>query len=315
MTAQGRITTLPQLTGRPFVSDGGMETWLVFHEGIALRDFAAFELMTTPEGRATLERWYRRHAAIAATHGAGFIFETPTWRANRDWGAGLGYDRAALRGINAEAVLFLHRLRDDLTAESGIQGIVSGCIGPRGDGYIPGDRMTSAGAAAYHSAQVEAFASAGADMVSAMTLSYAAEAAGIAHAATAAGIPCALSFTVETDGRLPSGETLREAIEAVDWETGGAVAYYMINCAHPTHFAETLAEEGPWKARIRGIRANASRMSHAELEASETLDDGDPEDLGARYKDLHALLPALAVVGGCCGTDHRHVEAVARACL
>ncbi|EKV28051.1 homocysteine S-methyltransferase [Caenispirillum salinarum AK4] len=315
MTAQTRITTLPQLAGRPFVSDGGMETWLIFHESIELRDFAAFELLATRDGRATLERWYRRHAEIAAAHGAGFIYETPTWRANRDWGARLGYDRAALRAINRDSVAFVSGIRDALAAETGQQGVVSGCIGPRGDGYIPGDRMASAEAAAYHSPQVEAFADAGADMVSAMTLSYAAEAAGIAHAATAAGISCALSFTVETDGRLPSGETLREAIEAVDAETGGAAAYYMINCAHPTHFAETLSEEGAWKTRIRGIRANASRMSHAELEASETLDDGDPEDLGARYKDLHALLPALAVVGGCCGTDHRHVEAVARACL
>ena len=145
-------------------------------------------------------------------------------------------------------------------------------------------------------------------------MNYAEEASGIARAAREAGMPVALSFTVETDGRLPTGQPLNEAIAQVDSETGAYPAYYMINCAHPTHFDTVLAPESEWINRIGGLRANASRMSHAELDEAEELDAGDPVELGQEYADLKRHLPNLTVLGGCCGTDHRHIEQIGLAC-
>lgn len=305
---------LPQLSGAPFLMDGGLETTLVFHEGVELREFAAFELLLSPEGRARLAAYYRRHADLARARGAGFIFETPTWRANADWGARLGYDAPGLREANQRAVAMMWRLADEYAA-LGVPGVVAGNVGPRGDGYVVGDTMTAAEAEAYHAAQVATFAEAGVDMVTSMTFTYAAEAAGLAAAAKAAGLPCHIAFTVETDGRLPSGEGLGEAIETVDRQTGAAPVYYMINCAHPAHFEDTVAAGGAWRHRIRGLRANASRMSHAELDACDSLDEGNPEELGRDYRRLRTHLPNLNVFGGCCGTDHRHVAAISDACL
>ena len=191
--------------------------------------------------------------------------------------------------------------------------VISGCIGPRGDGYRVDNEMTAEEAQRYHEPQVATFADTAADLVSALTLTYAGEAVGVARAAQNAGIPSVISFTVETDGRLPSGQSLREAIEEVDDQTDGAVAYFMINCAHPTHFAHVLEGDGDWRGRIRGLRANASEKSHAELDEAEELDSGDPAALARHYRELQTRLPSLTVVGGCCGTDHRHVAEICTA--
>ena len=188
--------------------------------------------------------------------------------------------------------------------------VISGCIGPQDDGYSPETKLSAAEAQDYHSTQIGTFADTSADMVSATTMTYAHEATGIARAAREAGLPAAISFTLETDGRLPSGQELGEAIEQVDAETDSSPAYYMINCAHPTHFEDALEGGAAWAQRIRGLRANASTKSHAELDEAEELDEGDPDDLGPRYAALRDRLPNLNVLGGCCGTDHRHVCAV-----
>ena len=192
--------------------------------------------------------------------------------------------------------------------------MLSGCVGPRGDGYRPEQLMAAEEARAYHTPQIAALAQAGAEMVCAVTMTHVGEAVGVALGAEAAGLPVAISFTVETDGRLPTGEPLGEAIAEVDAATAAGPAYYMINCAHPTHFADVLRAGGGWTARVRGLRANASRCSHAELDAATELDAGDPDELAAQYAELRRLLPGLAVLGGCCGTDHRHLAAIARAC-
>ena len=174
--------------------------------------------------------------------------------------------------------------------------------------------MTPGAAEAYHAPQIAAFAEAGADLVTAMTLNYVEEAVGVARAATAHAMPVVIAFTLETDGRLPTGQSLGDAITAVDAATGGAPAYYMINCAHPSHFAHVLPEDAPWLERLRGLRANASTRSHAELDQAPDLDDGDPDALGQDYARLRRHLPGLTVLGGCCGTDHRHVAAICRDC-
>ena len=303
-------SALPQLAGRPYVTDGGLETTLVFHDGIDLPDFAAFPLVDSPEGRAALTRYFTPYLEIARRLGTGIVVDTPTWRANPDWGTRLGYDAEALAANNRRAVAFVAGLAarfDDVPA------VIDGVIGPRGDGYVVGSTMSVDEATAYHGLQATAFAEAGADMITAVTMTYAEEAAGIVRAGAGAGLPVVVSFTVETDGRLPSGQSLGDAIAQVDRDTDGAAAYFMVNCAHPTHFAGTLA--GPWTTRIRGIRANASKMSHEELDQAEELDTGDAAELAADYVELSGLLPDLAVIGGCCGTDHRHIDAAATALL
>jgi S-methylmethionine-dependent homocysteine/selenocysteine methylase len=249
---------------------------------------------------------------VAREHGAGFILDTATWRANGDWGAQLGDDAGALDRVNRAAVAFALEIRAEQGEMEG-RVLVNGVVGPRGDGYVVGELMSAADAHGYHAAQVRCFAEAGADMVSAITMTYAEEAIGIARAAADAGIPAVISFTVETDGRLPSGQPLGEAIAEVDFETGGSVAYYMVNCAHPSHFAHVVGQGGAWRGRIAGLRANASALSHSELDVAEQLDAGDPVALGAGYVALHEHLRNVNVLGGCCGTDERHVAAVAAA--
>ena len=305
---------LPQLEGGVFLTDGGIETDLIFNRGFELPEFAAFHLLSSAEGRDGLRRYFMDHARVAVEHGAGFIFESPTWRANRDWGRLLGYDAEALRSKNREAIYLIHYLRD-LFEEPQSPMVVSGCVGPRGDGYVPGDRMSAAEALRYHAEQIDAFREAQVDMVTAITMNYPEEAMGIVLAARAAGLPSVISFTVETDGRLPSGEDLGDAIAAVDDATAGGPAYYMINCAHPSHFARQLLSGDSWVERVRGLRANASKCSHAELDEAPELDAGDPEALAQDFRRLTSVLPQINVLGGCCGTDHRHIAEIAQACL
>lgn len=305
---------LPQLTGGPFLTDGGIETTLIFHEGLELPDFAAFHLLRPLEGEAALYKYFRTYAEIAKRFGAGLILESATWRANADWGARLGYTSKALADSNRKAIHLLENVRNEYETDR-TRVAISGCVGPRGDGYVPDSAMSEQEAEAYHREQVETFASSAADMVCAITINYVEEAVGIARAAQQADMPVAISFTVETDGRLPTGQTLKGAIEQVDEATSDYPCYYMINCAHPTHFERVLAAREPWVERIRGLRANASRMSHAELNESLALDTGNPVELGLEYAQLKTRLRQLNVMGGCCGTDHRHIEQIASACL
>jgi S-methylmethionine-dependent homocysteine/selenocysteine methylase len=305
---------LPHLSDAYFVTDGGIETTLIFHEGLELPDFAAFVLLRTEEGREALRRYFRTYAALAAKYGAGLILESATWRASSDWGDRLGYSAGELAEANRAAIALLHDIRDEYAA-SVSPIVVSGCVGPRGDGYQPTTVMTAAEAEAYHAAQIAALRSAGADMITAITMNYVEEAIGITRAALHAGMPVAISFTVETDGRLPTGESLGDAIGRVDRETGGGPAYYMINCAHPSHFEGALAAGQLWTERVRGIRANASAKSHAELNESPELDIGDPVAFGHQHRALFDRLKNLSILGGCCGTDHRHIEEICKACF
>ena len=218
-----------------------------------------------------------------------------------------------MKAVNIRSIELMQALRE-AHETTRTPMVVSGCVGPRGDGYVSGEVMSADEAAAYHAPQVSAFAEAGADMVSAVTMTNASEAIGVARAAAQAGLPVSLAFTVEIDGRLPSGQTLPEAISDVDAATSNGPAYYMINCAHPTHFDSVLQTKAAWTRRIGGIRANASTKSHAELDAATSLDAGNPQELGQQYRALRRLLPRATVLGGCCGTDHRHVEHICHAC-
>jgi S-methylmethionine-dependent homocysteine/selenocysteine methylase len=261
---------LPQLSDRVFLTDGGIETTLIFLEGIELRSFASFELLKTAEGTAQLRRYFSRYAAMARNAGMGFVLESATWRANADWAEQLGYSKAALADVNRKAIDLMVELRDEFeTARSPM--VISGNIGPRGDGYNPSRKMSARQAEAYHAEQIAVFRDSAADLTSAFTINYAEEAIGIARAANTAGLPVVIALTVETDGRLPTGQQLKDAVRQIDAETGAAPAYYMINCAHPSHCAHALRSGEGWTSRLRGVRANASTRSHAESIRRPTL--------------------------------------------
>ena len=298
------MTTSPLLSRGPFVTDGGLETDLIFHQGADLPEFAAFPLVEEEGGRALLRKYYDGYADVARKAGRGLLLETPTWRANPDWAAKVGYDLAALDRVNQHAVEFIGV---QATTYSDLDTVLVGAMGPRGDGYVAGDTPTPEEAADYHAHQIRSLAAAGADLVSAMTITSPQEAMGVVAAARSVSIPVATGFTVETDGRLPDGTPLRDAVEAVD--AAGGPDWFLVNCAHPTHIAPAF-DGGEWQARIAGIRPNASTMTHAELDEMEVLDEGDLPLLVSSLDALRGQLPSLAIVGGCCGTDARHVAAL-----
>jgi homocysteine S-methyltransferase len=295
---------LPQLGSHLFITDGGLETTLIFLEGIELPLFAAFDLLKDEAGTERLRNYYRRYATLAREHGHGFILESPTWRASKQWGERLGYDGNQLRELNCNAIKLMEEIRDEY-ATARTPFVISGCIGPHGDGYQAG-KLNRENAWRYHREQSQAFAGTAADLITATTMTTVEEAIGVAMAAREFAMPVAISFTLETDGRLITGETLAEAIRSVDSALASYPAYYMVNCAHVTHFEDALPN-GAELLRLRGIRANASKCSHAELDEAPALDDGDPLEFGDDYQRLFKRLPALIVLGGCCGTDHRHI--------
>jgi S-methylmethionine-dependent homocysteine/selenocysteine methylase len=292
------------LAGR-YVSDGGLETDLIFNRGVALPEFASFPLVEDEHGRGLLRSYYDGYAAVARETGAGLTLESPTWRANPDWAAKLGYDAAALDRLNRKAVEFLEQLRDSYTDIEDVR--IMGAIGPRGDGYAASGKVDPDEAADYHRAQVAALAFAGADLVAAYTLTGPEEGVGITQAAREVGVPVLVGFTVETDGKLPDGTALGDAVALVTAEA--APDGFIVNCAHPTHITPAL-DDGDWLSRIVQVNPNASILSHAELDAAETLDTGDIGLLTSSYDILRTRLPSLAIIGGCCGTDTRHVAAL-----
>ncbi len=304
---------LPQTEGELFLTDAGIETVLIFHEGVDLAEFAAFPLLADDAGQEALRGYYEPFLSLARQRGTGFVLSSPTWRANADWGARIGYDAELLARVNRASIGLMEQLRDDAGAGQPI--VIEGMLGPRADGFSAASAMSAWEAERYHAAQLRVLADTAADLAAAITITYAEEAIGVVRAAGKVGLPSVISFTLETDGCLPSGQALGAAIEQVDAATDGACAYFMINCAHPSHFAGSLDGGDTVRERVRGLRANASTRSHAELDAAEDLDEGDPADLGARYVGLRAALPNLTVLGGCCGTDIRHVRAIAEAWL
>lgn len=293
-----------------WLTDSGLETDLVFHHGVELPHFAAFVLLDDAGGQELLRNYFREHLRIAAEAGKSIVLETPTWRASPDWGQRLGYDLPRLAAINRRAVELVREVM--ATGPAPRSAVVSGCVGPRRDGYAAAHRSTVAQARDYHAWQIEALAGADVDLVSGLTMTHVEEAVGLTQAAVAADVDVVVSFTVETDGTLPDGTPLHEAIALVDEQTGAAPAYYMVNCAHPDHIRTAATAPPAGFQRLRGVRANASRRSHAELDEAVELDDGDPRELAGDLLALREVFP-LTVLGGCCGTDARHIAALAGA--
>ena len=294
-----------------YVTDGGLETDLIFHHGVDLPDFAAFPLVEDERGRELLTSYFDGYAGVARRAGVGLMLESPTWRANPDWAARVGYDAPALDRANRGAIELMHTIRERHADLHDAGVVVSGTLGPRGDGYVADEHNDADELADYHRPQLASFKAAGADLATALTLTGPQEGVGIVAAARAVGLPVAISFTVETDGRLPDGTPLREAVALV--EAAGGPDWFLVNCAYPTHIAPGLEDDGDggeWRARIHGLRPNASRLTHAELDAAEELDEGDVGELRSAYDGLRDALPSLRILGGCCGTDVRHVAAL-----
>ena len=300
---------LPQLGEQVFLTDGGLETTLIFHNDLDLPHFAAFDLLKDEHGTAILKEYYETYLDLLPGSDRGFILETATWRASTDWGKKFGYDQRRLNDFNRQSIDMLERLRDEYANRVGPM-VISGNLGPRGDGYRVDAQMKVDEARDYHNEQIRVFAESTVDMVSAITLNYVDEAIGIALAAADNKVPVVIGLTTETDGRLPTGETLQSAIEQIDAATDDGPVYYMLNCAHTDHFSGSITDGEDWTLRIRAIRANASRCSHAELDEAEELDDGDPVEFAQLYRQLYERFPQLTVFGGCCGTDHRHLREV-----
>ena len=304
-------TSLPQLSGDIFLADGGVETDLIFNHGIEIREFAAHTLLPIPEGRAALSRYFEGFLSLANQQNTGFILDTVTWKAHRHWAEKLGATDDELKAANQESVRFIAELRARFSCNAK-PIVLNAVIGPRGDAYRPEAVISIDSAEQYYAQQLGWLAATEIDMVSALTFNQAGEAAGLAKAAKKVGLPAVISFTVETNGALPNGQKLADAITEVDAATGQYPAYYMVNCAHPDHFGGALLD-APWARRIRGIRANASRRSHAELDAAPELDSGNPHELAQQYRALADRMPWLNVFGACCGSDLRHVTEIARA--
>lgn len=304
-------TKLPQLNGIVCITDGGMETEMIFNQHINLPEFAAYDLLRSEEGYQTLYSYYQQYAELAQEYNRGLILETPTWRANADWGKKLGDSAEVLKSLNLNAVRLLSHIREQYDSPK-TPIVLSGNLGPRGDGYTPGELMSADEAQAYHYPQIATFAATEVDMLCALTLNYPEEAIGIAAAAKEVELPICIAFTVETDGNLPTGQTLEHAIAEVDQASSNYPAYYMINCAHNSHFDRLFRSPQPWHQRVKGLRSNASCLSHAELDEAETLDDGNPIEFGNELSELSSLSSHLSVFGGCCGTDKRHIEQVCK---
>lgn len=302
---------LPQLSGDLYLTDAGMETDLIFNHGVEIREFASHTLLPDPVSREIVAKYYREFLSLAKKFDAGFILDSQTWKAHLHWAKDLGATEQELCSANKDSVAFIAELRDEYSTNSK-PIVLNGLIGPRGDAYAPESRVAAVEAEEYHAKQIGWLAETEVDMVTAMTFTQSDEAIGVVQAARSADLPIVISFTVENDGRLPTGQPLGEAIIAVDDATSTAAAYFMVNCAHPDHFFDVLNDSN-WARRIRGLRCNASRLTHAELDECEVLDDGDPEELASQYKSIAASMPWLNVFGGCCGSDLRHVTEIAKA--
>ncbi len=295
---------LPHETDRKFLVYAGTGTDLIFNHGVELPGFASFPLLENPETRAILAQQMRDLVELSADMGLGCILDAPTWMANADRAAPLGYDAERLRAVNKDGVALMEEVRQGSGRDD---VLVSACIGPRYDPYADIPPISVGQARAYHNAQLSALKETSVDLVTGYTFNRTGEAAGCILASQDIGLPIIMSLVVETDGCLADGTPLIDAIDQIEAQTDGSALFYMVNCAHPTHFADVIKAH----PRLKGVVANASSCSHAELDEAEELDDGDPVQLGQEIAAAMRDNPSIQVFGGCCGTDMRHLKQMA----
>jgi S-methylmethionine-dependent homocysteine/selenocysteine methylase len=292
---------LPQLSQELFLTDGGIEDTLILDRGIDLSHDAACDSDKDADRELALVRYFQDYASLARDYRVGLMLESPTWQANSDWGIKLGYSYRELKDINRRSISLLEKIRKDYETRK-TKIVISGCVGTRKNSCHPSDLMTAIEAEEYHFPQVVTFADTEADLVTAAAMTDAEEAIGIVRAAQFMRMPVTVTFVVETDGKLPTGQTLGEAIARVDGETDQAPLYYGIHCQLTSHFTELFGCDMPWFERVRCIRAAKP-------------DNYSLEELGDRFRSLVRKHPHLNILGGCRGTDTHHVETICLATL
>jgi S-methylmethionine-dependent homocysteine/selenocysteine methylase len=259
-----------------------------------------------------LRGMYGRYLDTAARHGFGVIIGGLDYRASPDWASLLGYSGEALAEMQMRAIDFLRDVATPYQAQVPAL-LYAGILGPRGDAYELNKTITAVEAEDYHSEQLATLARARVDVVEAMTFNSVEEVIGLSRAASRAGLPLAVSFTLDNStSRLVSGPSLKEAIETVDAQTGDdRPAFYGINCSHPLEFMPAI-EPGDWFERVRCLRPNAAMMDKISLCTLGHLESGDPVQLGELMGGLARRYPHLDIWGGCCGTWDTHLDQIAR---
>ena len=301
----------PRLDNKFYLTEGGSETEIMYKWGFELPEFEMYPLLDNPQADEIIRNMFRRYFEVAAQHDTGMLLNGHDYRASPDWGAKLGYSPEALRNMQHRVIDFLDGMRAEY-ADRVSDVYIAACIGPRGDAYGSGGEITADEAEDYHSVQLKNLDGTAADMAVAATFNNVPEAIGVIRAANGAGRPIGVSLTLTPEGRLRSGPGLGEAIETIDEATDGGAAWFGTNCSHPLEFEPALAEQGPWLDRLRYIRPNAARMDKIALCSLGHLEDGDPVELGGQMGEVARRLPRADIIGGCCGTDERHLSEIAR---
>jgi homocysteine S-methyltransferase len=301
-----------QQPGVNYLTEGGQETEILYKYGYELPHFAMYPLLDNPRAMTELRGMYGRYLDTAARHGFGVIIGGLDYRASPDWASLLGYSGEALAEMQMRAIDFLREVATPYQAQ--VPALVyAGILGPRGDAYELNKTITAVEAEDYHSEQLATLARARVDLVEAMTFNSVEEVIGLSRAASRAGLPLAVSFTLDNStSRLVSGPSLKEAIETVDAQTGDdRPAFYGINCSHPLEFMPAI-EPGDWFERVRCLRPNAAMMDKISLCTLGHLESGDPVQLGELMGGLARRYPHLDIWGGCCGTWDTHLDEIAR---
>ena len=301
----------PRLENKFYLTEGGVETEVMYKWGYELPEFAMFPLLDNPEADAVIRNMFRRYLDVAAEQNTGLLLNGHDYRASPDWAAKLGYSAEGLRDMQRRTIQFLDDMRTEYAGRVS-DVYIAACIGPRGDAYGTGGEITVDEAEDYHSLQLQNLDGTAADMAVAATFNNIPEAIGVIRAASEKGMPIGVSLTLTPEGRLRSGPSLREAIENVDEATDGRAAWFGTNCSHPLEFEPALYDAGPWLERLRYIRPNAARMDKIALCSLGHLEDGDPVELGEQMGEVARRLPNADIIGGCCGTDERHLSEIAK---
>ena len=301
----------PRLENKIYLTEGGTETEILYKWGYELPEFAMFPLLDNAEADQCIRGIYRRYFDVAEAFETGLVILGHDYRASPDWARKLGYSLDGLAEMQHRTIDFLADMRSEYKGRVS-DVYISGCIGPRGDAYGTGAEISESEAEDYHSVQLSTLRETDADMAIAATFNNIPEAIGVVRAAKNIGVPLGVSLTLTTESRLRSGPTLKQAVETIDEQTDGAAAWFGTNCSHPLEFEPAISETGVWTERLRYIRPNASRMEKIALCKLGHLEDGNPIELGQQMGDVAQRFPKMDILGGCCGTDERHLGEIAK---
>ncbi|MCB8822139.1 homocysteine S-methyltransferase family protein [Microvirga rosea] len=300
-------------SGVVFLTDGGIETRLIYEFSLGLRDFASFPELFDSRGRAALRKVYTSYLDVAAQSGRPMLIGSPTWRAHPDGLRHAGFGEPDdLTRVNTEAVSFLRELRREMKLEK--QVYIAGVIGPRGDGYRAEGAPQTEEAQHYHHAQARALADAGVDFLYAPTFASRTELIGVALAMAGTGCTYALAPVINGHGDLPDGSSLSEVISFIDATVQPRPLYYLTGCVHASTFSDAVADDDRLQPlmpkRLVGMKANASALPPEKLNDLDHVEGDEPAAFARGILNLHNKY-SLRILGGCCGTDAGHIRALA----